>query len=152
MVEGEEDSQVSTSIFTDLGRVSNWESVWGEFIANFARGPIIWGQNDCMLMGGYNLEVLTGEDIWTEHVKKYDTEFGAFRYLKSEVGVEDCEAFWDQYLPTQPVAMAKRGDLVLFDGCVGICLGRKSLFKCDEEDGVHVEMIDTLNCNKAWKI
>lgn len=138
----------------ELTRVIDWESSWGEFLAGFARCPLIWGQNDCMLMGGYNLEVLTGKDIWTEHVGKYDSEFSAYKYLKKEVGCEDCEQFWDNYLPVIPVALAGRGDLVLFQGCVGIVLGRKALFKAEDPSdvNVHVEYVDTLSCEKAWKI
>lgn len=109
-------------------RVEGWEEPWTEFISKYPQGPINWGEDDCMLLAGANVELLTGEDFWTDHRGKYSSEFGSAKYLKS-LGYSDAAAMIDSYLDRIPVAFAQRGDLVCYQGQIGICLGQESLFR-----------------------
>lgn len=111
-------------------RKGDWETPWVEFIAEAREAPLEYGQFDCMLMMGRNIEVITGDDVYTTHVGKYSTELGSFRYLK-KLGYPSLVDQMDALCPRIPVAQARRGDIVYWekDNCIGICLGSASLFK-----------------------
>lgn len=141
-----------SSTSSRLTRLPDWEERWQHFVQKHYDAPLIWGVDDCMLMAGRNVRALTGEDVFSEHVGQYDSEIGAFRYLAS-LGWRMPEEMVATFLPSIPVAFAQRGDLLLYKDCIGVCLGKKTMFKAfGGEQGSAPEFINTLLCDKAWRV
>lgn len=139
----------------ELTRLPNWEERWYAFIGETVGSQCIWGQDDCMLMVGRNIEALTGEDHYSIHLDKYSTELGAFKHLAG-MGSKTPEEHMSKLFPACPVARAKRGDVMSYKGCLGINMGAKTLFKGHVIDGNTEEdktvLFPTLECEQAWSI
>jgi hypothetical protein len=130
-----------------MSRVSNWEELWTNFMMKARDSAFTWGEDDCMLLAGENVKVLTGQDLFSEHRGKYSTEKEALAYLKS-LGYTRPEDMVDAFLDEIPVPFAQRGDIVLHQGSLGICMADLSLFKGEEK----TELVRTLDCDRAWKV
>lgn len=138
-----------------LERLPDWEERWLAFVADAYGSQCIWGEDDCMLMIGRNIEALTGEDWYTEHLGKYSTEMGAFKHLAG-MGSKTPGEHMGKLLPAVPVARAKRGDIMLLRDCLGVNLGAKTLFKGHIIEGNTEEdktvLVNTLECEAAWSV
>lgn len=142
-----------------MARKSNWEDVWAQFMLDYPSGPISWGYDDCMILAGKNIQALTDgdQDFWSEHEGAYSNQVGALLHLKSLGYNTPGEMLDGLGLPTRPgVGFAQRGDLVEYQGQIGICEGAHSLFRALEDElGNLVEApvrISTLECDKAWEV
>lgn len=141
-----------------MARKSNWEDIWTQFLLGYPTGPIDWGQNDCMIMAGKNIQVLTADDrdFWSKHLGAYSSGLGALLHLQSLGYSAPGDMLDGLGLEVKGVGLAQRGDLVEYQRQIGICLGATTLFRALEDiDGVLVEgpvRIPTLGCDKAWEV
>lgn len=128
-------------------RVRGWESILHAELQAAKDRPFIWGEHDCVTWVANVILALTGTDYMAEFRGTYDSQLGARRLIK-EIG-GDLPGCVDGKLPSIPVPMARRGDVVLYENALGICCGVKSFF-ITQADGL--QGIRTLQCEKAWRV
>jgi hypothetical protein len=114
-------------------------------IERFRHTPFAWGEHDCALFAANVLLAYTGEDFATVFRGRYKSKSGAYRVLKPYGGLS---GYITSIFKPKPIKMAQRGDLVMKDNCVGICLGRVSAFVYEVNGLV---FLPTLTMDKAWQ-
>lgn len=126
-------------------RLSDWETRLAEYIASKRHEPFAYGKNDCCYFAFGAVEAVTGEDKMSEFRGKYRTLAGSLRALR-DIGAGDLESTMDTKFPTIPVGKAGRGDIVFFDGSIGVVAGDFAWFVSD--DGL--ERAPREYWEKAW--
>ena len=111
-------------------------------------GPIVqmsdsfeWGAADCFAF-------VTGRaGIDTSHMppRTYTGRIGAARYIK-RLGFNSLADLMDSLMTPKPVGFAQRGDVLLKDGCLGICKGTYGLFLAE----TGYTRVATVVCERAW--
>ncbi|MDX7735884.1 DUF6950 family protein [Aeromonas caviae] len=79
--------------------------------------PFAWGENDCCLFVADVCLAACGKDPAADYRGRYRTELGAKRALAKTHG--SIAAALDALFERVPVAMAQRGDALVFDGPQG---------------------------------
>ena len=79
--------------------------------------PFCWGENDCSLFVADACLAACDKDPAAAYRGRYSTEIGAKRVLAKTHG--DIPAALDALFARIPVAMAQRGDALVFDGPQG---------------------------------
>lgn len=114
-----------------MTRLLDWEDRLSAFIdANRSRS-FEWGQWDCILMACSAVEAQTGVDPAAEYRGRYTDKEGAMLALR-ELGKGTLIRTMNDVFPRRPVGKARRGDLVMFDGAAGVCMGGQALFVGEE--------------------
>ncbi|MCE9566376.1 MAG: hypothetical protein K8U57_30500 [Planctomycetes bacterium] len=129
-------------------RVEGWELLLAEHVREAYGRRFQWGEHDCVLWAGRWVRLCTGKDLIAEWEGKYKTEAGARRIMKKLGYAVVADAVDDRLNPI-PVALAKRGDILLGpSGALGVCFGRHGFFPGPDD----VTMADTLTCPRAWAV
>ena len=107
----------------DARRREDWPERLLAFARSRERQPFVWGTNDCALFAADAALAMTGHDFAAPFRGRYKTGLGAMKALRSN-GAEDLAAYLTQALgaPIAP-ALARRGDVVLFEAEGGPALG-----------------------------
>ena len=127
---------------------------WPEDLHDYLANPpaFEWGIADCCLWCADWILMATGIDHGGDFRGAYADEKQAYARLKAE-GFADVDQMAAAFLPSTPVALAQRGDIVcaVFDGrkTLGLCAGAHSGF-LREVGGV--EWVPTLDCMAAWRV
>ena len=135
-----------------MTRLPDWEarlSAW--IVANRSR-EFAWGQWDCILMACSAVEAQTGADPAAE----YRGAAEALRELGKGTLLKTVDAEFDR----RPVGKARRGDLVMFDQSIGVCVGGAGLFVGEERltDAAGIPMraglvtIPRASLTQAWTV
>lgn len=114
-------------------RRSDWESALSAYLAERRGASIEWGVFDCAQFAGRAVEAMTGVNPIAEY--RYKSEAGAWRAIK-RFGFDSLASAVDAKFEQVPLAMARRGDLVMHDGALGICIGADGLFLPVEGSGL----------------
>lgn len=101
-----------------------------------------WGEWDCLVYVAQE----AGLDISHFGPRKYTNNIGAAFYIKRN-GFNNLAQLVDSLLPSRPVGFARRGDILLKEGCLGICKGSYGLF-LTESSGL--TRVSTFECERAW--
>jgi hypothetical protein len=129
-------------------RIEGWEGKLAAHVHAAYRTPFSWGEHDCALWCSDWVKQCTGEDFGGEWRGRYKTATGAARLMKKR-GFANVEAIADSHLLSVPVALARRGDILLLpQGVLGICNGRDGVFPTETS----VTTFPTLDCAKAWRV
>ena len=128
-------------------RVPDWETDWYAFIDEYQSLDHEWGTTDCVHFAMKNVGTLIGADITSMHLGKYTTQLGAFKYLKT-IGYLHVHELPASFLPETHMADASRGDVVLFDDCLGVNYGSVGLFMGEEG----FTSIPLRECERVWKV
>jgi hypothetical protein len=129
-------------------RVEGWESLLAEHVREAYGIPFQWGTHDCAIWAARWVRTCTGKDFLSDWEGKYKTEAGAKRMMKRR-GYDSVAEIADEHLVEIPVALARRGDLLLHpQGHLGVCFGRHGFFLAEHD----VTMLGTLHCTKAWAV
>ncbi len=110
-----------------MTRLPDWEARLAEYLASVLHTPHVYGDHDCALHGANAVFAQTGEDHGAPFRGRYSTALGAARALK-KYGEGTLEATFDGRLSSVAPALARRGDLVLADGSIGVCVGGEAVF------------------------
>jgi hypothetical protein len=104
-------------------RREDWPERLLAFVEERRATPFGWGVNDCALFAADAALAMTGHDFAAPFRGRYRTAAGARRALRAN-GAASLEDFVTQALgaPVAP-ALARRGDVVLFDAIDGPALG-----------------------------
>lgn len=98
-----------------------------------------------------SIKAVTGHDPAKGHRGKYNTLASSVRYLK-KLGADSPWEYLDNTFPSTPKAFARRGDLVLAEGNVGVCFGGYALFVGIENDEPGLIRIPFAEWQAAWAI
>lgn len=103
--------------------------------------PFEWGPWDCFAF------VTERSGVDTSHMppRTYKGPIGAARYIK-RLGFASLADLMDSLMSPKPVGFAQRGDVLLVDGCLGICKGTYGLFLAEEG----YTRRPTVLCERAW--
>jgi hypothetical protein len=138
-------------------RLDNWSGLQAAFIEQRRNMPIIWGQNDCVLLALDQVLAISGVDAAADIRGKYNTALGAARRMKSlygsanlSVAASAVAARWggQEILP----AACSRGDLVLHnspDGpALGVCVGRQFI----SPGKIGLVWLSIKNAVRGWRV
>lgn len=131
-----------------VARLADWEPRLNAWMADKQAAPFEWGKLDCVVFAFGCIEAMTGEQVCPPH-GDYTTRIGAMRAL-TKAGFDNLAFVMDSVLDDNPPAMAMRGDIVMHDGGLGVCLGVTSVFLI--EDGVGLKSEPTLACSHSWRV
>ena len=98
-------------------RHPDWQLRIIQTIQAASERPFCWGENDCCLFVADVCLAACDKDPASEYRGRYRTEIGAKRVLAKTHG--DIPAALDALFARIPVAMAQRGDALVFDGSQG---------------------------------
>ena len=110
-----------------------------------------WGVMDCALFAADAVLAMTDHDIADPFRGKYSTAAGSARALK-RYGAGDLKTTFDTLLPPRPVGYARRGDVVMHDGAVGLCMGGFGLFLRPEGYEPGLERVARADWSHAWGV
>jgi len=130
-----------------VSRLPDWEARLADYLASVRDRPHAYGRHDCALHGANAAFAQTGVDNGAPFRGHYETELGAARALR-RFGAGTIEATFDvHYAPVAP-ALAQRGDLVLAQGSIGVCVGGDAMFVGD----AGLERIARPEWSRAWRV
>jgi hypothetical protein len=128
-------------------RIDNWESALAKYIADSQGLSFVWGENDCTLWAAKWVDIATGSTFYSEWAGLYNNEAEAQAIIAGS-GKSSITEMIDERLPAKPIPRIGRGDIVMFNGAVGICEGIKSVFM--QQSGL--EYVSTLQCEYGWGV
>lgn len=142
-----------------MTRLPDWEarlSAW--IVANRAR-EFAWGNWDCILMACSAVKAQTGLDPAAEYRGRYIDARGAAEALR-EIGKGTLLKTVDDVFERRPVGKARRGDLVMFEQSIGVCVGGAGFFVGEERlaDAAGIPMreglvtIPRVSLTQAWTV
>lgn len=114
-----------------MRRRPDWEERLAGYLAEVRDRPFQYGTHDCILFSASAVLAQTGVDIAADYRGKYHDKAGAAAILKSQ-GKGTLLRTLDATLPRRKPSRARRGDLVWFEGSVGVCIGAEALFVGEE--------------------
>lgn len=114
-----------------MRRLPDWEQRLADYVASVRERPFEWGAHDCILHGASAIEAMTGVDIAADYRGRYHDRASAAAILKAR-GRGTLLRTIDDVLERRPPSRALRGDLVWFEGSVGVCLGAMAAFVGEE--------------------
>lgn len=132
-------------------RLPDWEARLHDYLADAGDRPFAFGSHDCALHGAAVVLAVTGEDHGAPFRGRYTTARGSVRALR-KWGAWTVEATFDAHLPATAPAFARRGDLVLSEGMVGVCIGADALFVGREGERDGLVRIGRAAWTKAWSV
>jgi hypothetical protein len=147
-----------------MKRYSDWQARLTTYFNDVSHLPFEWGTHDCSLFVAGAVLAQTGVDIAEPFRGKYTDKTGAAQALRVYGAGTLQRTFNNIFGKSKHVAQAKRGDVVLHAGAVGICCGAFSRFigSIDEsansivadgsEDVAGLIAIPTRLCTKAWTV
>lgn len=103
-------------------RKPDWEARLAAYLEPLRLRLFEWGVHDCCTFTGGAVEAMTGVDPMAEFRGKYRSAASSIRALRT-LGAGDLERTLDtKFQPVTP-ALAQRGDIIMHNGLLGICLG-----------------------------
>lgn len=125
-------------------RCSDWESKLYQYLDDCRGKQFEYGKFDCVIFVNDWLKICVGFDFLDG--KEYNSReaIGTFGYRSLNDAVNKC-----LNSESIPAAFAQRGDIVIYDECLGICCGVFSHF-INNDGGLVV--LETLKADKAWHI
>lgn len=105
-------------------RPQDWPALLDGYVAQARRMPFAWGTHDCVTFTAGWFKLMTWRDVHAPFRGQYDTERAALEIMAAN-GVRNM-ADAGQFLfgaPLSAPAFVGRGDIVLAEGALGICLG-----------------------------
>jgi len=140
-----------------MTRRNDWEARLSDYMTRVSKTAFAYGQHDCALFAAGAVEAMTGTDFAAAYRGKYRSVAGSIRALK-RYGAGTLEATMDALFAERPIAFARRGDLVLFSGSLGICIGADALFVTETQADDHriigegLERVPRDLWDKAWAV
>ncbi len=136
---------------TPLTRLPDWEERLSAWLSECAGASFEWGKLDCLMFAAGAIKAVTGHDPAKGHRGEYNSLASSVRYLK-KLGADSPWEYLDNTFPSTPKAFARRGDLVLAEGNVGVCFGGYALFVGIENEEPGLIRIPFAEWQAAWAI
>jgi hypothetical protein len=130
-----------------MQRRDDWPERLAEVIKAAIGRPFCWGEWDCVHFVDACIQAMTGVDQLPRVRGRYANEFGAGRQIRRFARdlAETCDQkFGDRVA----VAYARRGDLVMHGGNLGVVVDHDAMFVTPEG----VMRIAVARCDLAWRV
>lgn len=110
-------------------RPQDWPALLDGYVAQSRKTPFAWGSHDCVTFTAGWLKLMSGRDVHAPFRGQYDTERGALEIMAANGvrSMEDAGVFL-YGAPVASPAFVGRGDIVLAEGALGLCLGGVGAF------------------------
>lgn len=115
-------------------RQPDWEARLHAYLAGLEGAVFAWGELDCALFAAGAVAAMTGIDPAAAYRGRYTTAVGSVRALR-RYGAGSLADTISADFAERPVGHARRGDLVMVDGMVGVCIGADAIFVGEDVDG-----------------
>lgn len=132
-------------------RRADWEQRLAAYLAGCEGAAFIWGKMDCALFAAGAVLAMTDFDPAAAFRGRYRSVAGSVRALRVH-GAGTLEATIDSMFPERPIGFARRGDLVLHDGAVGVCVGDAAVFIGEEGGAPGLVRIARSGWTRAWSV
>ncbi len=134
-----------------MERFPDWDKRLADYISPLLLDAhFVWGERDCAMFTADAINAMTGFDILAVFRGRYSTATGSARALR-RYGEGSLQATFDARLPERQIGMARRGDVVMHDGAVGICMGSFALFMRMEGE-LGLERVERSLWTRAWGV
>lgn len=128
-------------------RLSDWEDRLADYLIGIRDMPHTYGSHDCALHGANSVLAMTGDDFGAPFRGRYHTELGAARALR-KYGAGTLDATFSAHFEDVLPALARRGDIVLAQGSIGVCIGGEAIFAGNDGS----ERIGRAAWTRAWRV
>lgn len=134
-------------------RLPDWEARLAAYLEPLRLRPFAWGAHDCCLFCAGAVEAMTGADPMPEFRGRYSTVIGAERALR-RYGAGTLDATLDGKFQTIAASLARRGDIVMSGGLLGICMGPHLVAVGQEGEREGLIRIDRRGWDdpRAWRV
>jgi len=139
-----------TSKCTEM-RQLDWEEALSDYLAGHGEAVFAWGECDCALFAGGAVSAMTGIDPSAEVRGRYKTALGSVRVLR-RLGFDHLEDFVGHLFAEVPPCSAHRGDLVMVQGNLGICIGRMAVFVGEDNGEPGLVQRPMQDWEHAWRV
>jgi hypothetical protein len=133
-------------------RRPDWEDRLNAYLADHADAVFKYGTCDCALFAAGAVIAMTDADPAAAFRGRYRSHAGSVRALR-RFGAGTLEATMDAVLtPLAAPAFALRGDVVMAEGSLGICIGGTALFVGEEDGAPGLVRIGRAEWTRAWAV
>lgn len=109
--------------------------------------PFKYGVWDCFVFVSGYYKLRQGIDYF-RHLRSYTTKIGYFRVLRNN-GYSSVTDLMDNNFCSNSLSLVKRGDVVVYDDCLGLCDGIYSIF-LNQDNNFDYSFIQTNKCGSAY--
>lgn len=145
-----------------LKRLPNWNEILSCYLDRVRDEPFKWGEHDCVMFCSGAVKAITGKDLVSKHAGSYTDKREAAQLLRELKTGTLKQAVTKRLGKPVHVAQAGKGDIVLRNKAIGVCVGRWTWFVGEQTVGFSYEGIPytkeglvewpTLDCDCAWKV
>lgn len=131
-------------------RPQDWPALLDGYIGAARAKPFVWGEHDCVSFTSGWARLMNGSDAFAPFAGQYDSEQSAFRIMHGH-GVRTMEDAGDYLFgktARKDVEHVNRGDIVLAENALGICIGVK--VACLMRDGMRFVLFNKFQT--AWSV
>lgn len=132
-----------------IQRLPDWEDRLIAFLAAQDEARFVWGELDCATFVADAVLATTGVDIAAPFRGKYKTAAGSVRVLR-KAGFEFAADVFSSHFEEVPPALARRGDPVLCDAAMGLCIGRDALLLTEDDPAFTRRPM--IQWTRAWRV
>ena len=134
-------------------RRPDWETRLAAYLEPLRTLPFAWGKHDCCTFAAGAVKAMTGVDPMPEFRGRYTTARGSVRALRVDARVPAPIRRSGKFETVDP-SLAHRGDIIMSDGLLGICLGPFMVAVGAEGDREGLVRIDRASwcAPRAWHV
>lgn len=132
-------------------RRADWEQALADYLDGKREAAFAWGVCDCAMFAAGAIKAMTGVDPAADIRGKYKSQAGAGRAIKQR-GCADLGEWVSGILEEIHPAHARRGDVVMDRGNLGICSGQIAYFIGEENGEPGLVSRPVLECERAWRV
>lgn len=135
-----------------MTRREDWPERLLAYVEAQRNTPFFWGKNDCALFAAGAVLAMTDVDLAAGVRGRYTTARGALKTLRSN-GAEDLAAWLTRALGEPiPPALARRGDVVIFEAVDGPALGVVVGSQAAAAGPEGVTCVPSARWQQAWRV
>lgn len=107
-----------------MSKMPGWQTRLLTTVKELSWTPFSWGENDCCTFAAKCVDAQYNTNIYDQISGKYSTELGSKRFSIEKVGTSYLPTLLDAYLSERvDKNYAQRGDVVTFEGALGLTAG-----------------------------
>ena len=140
-------------------KMEGWETNLNNYLEKEKNNKYELGKNDCWLFIVKGIKIMTGKEIFKDNYKNH---FDAKKiFIKNQCkNLYDLghKIFKENNFRNNIISLSQRGDIVFFKerancniefgGAFGICVGSRSIVKCQEK----LVNVDTMQGDISWRL
>lgn len=140
---------------SSTSKLPGWQTNLLTTIEGLQNTPFKWGENDCCIFAAKCIDAQYGTAISSEVIGQYDSEISCKRYMIKRAKTSSLAGVLDTFLPVRVGAKyAQRGDVVIFEGILGLTAGVlwSGVVWAMGPDGVETIPLDKIKITDGWRV